>query len=485
MNRVFIKTYGCQMNERDSEAVAAMLRNRGYSIVDAEADADIILINTCSVRDQAEQKAIGKAGQIGKLKRKGANVILGLMGCMAQNRGEELLDRLPDLDLIVGTQKFHQVPDHLDNIIQALQAQGPRPSTIVDLDEEEGSQETIRAHVDGKTQISAFVSIMQGCNMNCTYCIVPKTRGKERARSIESIVEEIRELVANGTKEITLLGQIVTSYGRREIPFKEGKSPFVQLLEAVNDVDGLDRIRFTSPHPRGFKADLIEAYGSLPKLCEAVHLPVQSGSNRILQLMKRPYTAERYLQIIEDLRKVIPDIYLSTDVIVGFPGETDEDFEATRKLLEAVRFDMAYIFKYSERPGTEAAERFPDTISREVKEERNQALLRIVEEHSLARNESLVGTVQEVLVESAAKRGEDVYVGRTRGHRRVIFPGKERLVGQLVSILIERVSVSTLYGSLVLTGVENDTSNTRCIPLLNAQVAISSKCSCDEAHCCS
>lgn len=484
MNRVYIKTYGCQMNERDSEAVAAMLRGRGYSMVEVEADADIILINTCSVRDQAEQKALGKAGQISKLKRKGGNIILGIMGCMAQNRGESLLDTLPDLDLIVGTQKFHQVPDHLDNIIQSLQAQGPRPSTIVDLEEEAGSQETIRAHEEGKTQVAAFVSIMQGCNMNCTYCIVPKTRGKERARSIESIVEEVRELAMQGTKDVTLLGQIVTSYGRREIPFKDGKSPFVQLLEAISDIPGIERIRFTSPHPRGFKADLIEAFGRLPKLCEAVHLPVQSGSNRILQAMKRPYTVERYLQIISDLRAVKPDIYFSTDVIVGFPGETQADFEATRKLLETVRFDMAFIFKYSERPGTEAAEQLKDDISREVKEERNQILLKIIQEHSIARNQTLVGTVQEVLVEGAFKQDEELYTGRTRGFRKVVFPGKERLVGQMVSILIERASVSTLYGSIVLTGVENNTPIKVPILLTSINNNEASKCCCDESNCC-
>ena len=276
MNRVYIKTYGCQMNERDSDAVAAMLRNRGYSIVPKEDDADIILLNTCSVRDQAEQKAIGKAGFLKRKKRKNPKFILGIMGCMAQNRGSSLIDSLPDLDLIVGTQKFHQVPDHLDNLRQTLQGQGPKPSTIVDLDEEDGSQNTIRAHHldDSSTpEISSFVSIMQGCNMNCAFCIVPKTRGRERARPMEHIIEEIQELVAKGTKEVTLLGQIVTSYGRREFPFKNGRSPFVQLLEKVNDIKGLERIRFTSPHPRGFKQDLVEAYRDLPKLCEYIHLP--------------------------------------------------------------------------------------------------------------------------------------------------------------------------------------------------------------------
>ena len=226
MNRVYIKTYGCQMNERDSEQVAVDLRNRGYSIVPHEDEADIVLLNTCSVRDQAEQKAIGKAGHLAVRKRKDPNFVLGILGCMAQNRGSELLDRLPDLDLVAGTQKFHRVPDHLDNLIASMNGQGPRPSSIIDLEEEAGSQNTINAHKPGERQVSAFVSIMQGCNMKCTFCIVPKTRGPERARPIDDIVAEVEELVANGTREVTLLGQIVSSYGRREIPFADKKKSF-------------------------------------------------------------------------------------------------------------------------------------------------------------------------------------------------------------------------------------------------------------------
>ncbi|GAB4285853.1 MAG: tRNA (N6-isopentenyl adenosine(37)-C2)-methylthiotransferase MiaB [Opitutales bacterium] len=452
MNRVYIKTYGCQMNERDSGAVAAMLRKRGYAMVDSEDDADVILLNTCSVREQAEQKALGKMGHLTRLRRKKPHLVLGIMGCMAQNRGQDVLDRLPDLDLLVGTQKFHQVPDHLDNIITQLQAQGPRPSTIVDLDEEEGSQNTIRDHLDDERQVSAFVSIMQGCNMNCAYCCVPMTRGRERARPIEDIVREVKELATQGTREITLLGQIVNSYGRREIPFQSGKSPFVQLLEAVHEVEGIERIRFTSPHPRGFKQDLIEAYGMLPKLCEYVHLPVQSGSNSILKAMKRPYTRERFLQIVEDLRAVKPGIYLSTDIIVGFPGETEEDFELTRELFESVGFDWGFIFKYSVRPNT-SAEPLGDPIPKEVKEERNQILLDILNKSSLRRNESLVGSTQEILVESPARRGEGLYTGRTRGFRKVIFPGKPRLVGELVPVHIEEATASYLRGSLVLSGI--------------------------------
>lgn len=450
MNRVYLKTYGCQMNERDSEAVAAMLRDRGYSIVQQEKEADVVLLNTCAVRDKAEQKAIGKSGYLAKRKRDNPDFVIGILGCMAQNRGSELLDRLPDLDLLVGTQKFHRVPDHLDNIMAAIKARGPLPETIVDLEEEEGSQNTIRAHYPEIRRISAFVSIMQGCNMNCTFCIVPKTRGRERCRSISDIVEEIEELAASGTKEVTLLGQIVNSYGRREIPFLNGKSPFVQLLEAVNEVDGIERIRFTSPHPRGFKKDLIKAYGYLTKLCPHVHLPLQSGSNRILKAMNRPYTCERFRQIVDDLRAVVPDMYFSTDIIVGFPGETEEDFELTRDFFQEIGFEMAYIFKYSVRTGTPAAE-LEDQVPQTVKEERNQTLLKLLAERSLERNRSLKGTVQEVLVEGPARKGEGIMAGRTRGNRKVVFPGDAGLAGSLAGILIEEASVGVLRGTLDTT----------------------------------
>ena len=452
MNRVYIKTYGCQMNERDSEQVAVDLRNRGYSIVPHEDEADIVLLNTCSVRDQAEQKAIGKAGHLAVRKRKDPNFVLGILGCMAQNRGSELLDRLPDLDLVAGTQKFHRVPDHLDNLIASMNGQGPRPSSIIDLEEEAGSQNTINAHKPGERQVSAFVSIMQGCNMKCTFCIVPKTRGPERARPIDDIVAEVEELVANGTREVTLLGQIVSSYGRREIPFADKKSPFVQLLERLNTVEGLERIRFTSPHPRGFKDDLVQAYGELSKLCEYVHLPVQSGSDSILKAMNRPYTSGRYMELINDLRAVQPDIHISTDIIVGFPGESEEDFQLTCDLFKEVAFDMAFIFKYSPRSGTPAAE-LDDNVPQSVKDDRNQVLLRLLEQQSLRRNNSLVGTVQEILVEGPARKGEGMYMGRTRGFRKVIFPGSERLVGELVPVRIDESSVTTLKGQLEIVGV--------------------------------
>jgi tRNA-2-methylthio-N6-dimethylallyladenosine synthase len=460
MNRVYIKTYGCQMNERDSEAVAAMLRARGYRIVGDENDCDIMLLNTCSVRDAAEQKAIGKAGYVQHRKKKNPDFILGILGCMAQNRGTELLDKLPDVDLIVGTQKFHQVPGYLDNLRAAREAGVPVGATIVDIADEAGSQNTIKDHLEleaGATpQVSAFVSIQQGCNMDCAFCIVPKTRGDERSRPMDEIVAECAQLARRGVKEITLLGQIVTSYGRRDYTHTGGVSPFVQLIERVHAIEGIERIRFTSPHPRGFKQDLVEAFGRLPKLCEYVHLPMQSGSDRILRAMNRPYSRDRYKEIVDALRAVRPDMYFSTDVIVGFPGETEEDFEQTRELFEACNYDMAYVFKYSIRTGTPAAT-MGDQISDEVKERRNQALLDILHKNSVRRNETLLGTVQEVLVEGPDKTGRR-FTGRTRGNRVAIFEADPRLIGQLVPLRIERASVSSLYGELVLSGVESPES---------------------------
>jgi tRNA-2-methylthio-N6-dimethylallyladenosine synthase len=448
MNRVHIKTYGCQMNERDSEAVAAMLRARGYRIVESEDDCDVLLLNTCSVRDAAEQKAIGKAGHLLSRKRREPDFVLGILGCMAQNRGASLLDRLPDVDLVVGTQKFHRVPDYLDNLRAAREAGAPLGLAIVDIDAEEGSQNTIRDHLGGpERQVCAFVSIQQGCNMDCSFCIVPTTRGDERSRPMDEVVRECEELAARGVREITLLGQIVTSYGRRDYPHTAGVSPFVQLLERVHAIGGVERIRFTSPHPRGFRQDLAEAFSRLHKLGEHVHLPVQSGSNRILRAMKRPYSRERYLEIVASLRAAQPAMAFSTDVIVGFPGETDADFEETRALCEAVNYDMAYVFKYSVRTGTPAAAmagQVPDS----VREERNRVLLEDLRAGSLRRSQALVGTVQEVLVEGPDKTGLR-FTGRTRGNRVAVFEAAPRLVGSLVPVEITRASVSTLYGNLV------------------------------------
>lgn len=442
MPSVFIKTYGCQMNVRDSEQVARMLQAKGYAPAASERDADVILINTCSVRDQAEQKALGKMGLLASRKRARPDLLLGFMGCMAQSRGEELVDRLPDIDLVLGTQRFHRAADYVD----ALRAQfnGGR-APIVDVAETPGSESEIKDHVLKPRQAAAFVSIMQGCNMACTYCIVPATRGRERSRPIPDIVREVEELAASGVKEVTLLGQIVNLYGRREFPAVGGRSPFVQLLQALNGIEGLERIRFASPHPAGIKDDLLEAYRVLPKVCEHMHLPVQSGSNRMLRAMKRSYTREIFLRKVEALRKACPGMALTTDLIVAFPGETDEDFRETCSLVETVGFDNAFIFRYSNRrdtPASKMACQLPDN----VKHERNQALLEIVNGIAKRIGDALRGTVQEVLVEGPSKTNASRLSGRTRHNRIVVFEGPEDGTGRLLPVRIQESTGHTLYG---------------------------------------
>jgi tRNA-2-methylthio-N6-dimethylallyladenosine synthase len=477
MPGVFIKTYGCQMNERDSEAVAAQLVAKGYTLAPSEAAADVILLNTCSVRDFAEQKAIGKMQNIAADVRKNRpDVVLGFMGCMAQSRGQELIDKLPDVDLVLGTQKFHHAADYLDEILAG------RRDKIVDVAAEPGSEATIREHLlNGNAQksVTAFVSIMQGCNQYCTFCIVPDTRGEERSRSIPDIVAECRQLVSQGVKEITLLGQIVTSYGKREniwtaaasearrrfsdndalvvaeakapSPLRSagavqnGKSPFVQLLDAVHEIEGLERIRFTAPHPKGYGDDLIQAYARLPKLVESAHLPVQSGSDRVLKLMHRGYTRERFLGIVKKLRRTKPDIGITTDIIVGFPGETEDDFEQTLSLTREVRFDNAYIFKYSQRRDTPAAE-MPGQVPLKIREERNQRLLKTINEIGKQKYDAFIGRRTQILVEGPSKKNPARLTGRTRCNKIVVFDGSERHRGQLLDVKITRAGSFTLYG---------------------------------------
>ena len=443
MPSVFIKTYGCQMNERDSEAVAAQLVAKGYSLARSETVADVVLLNTCSVRDFAEQKAINKMENlIGTARGEKREQIVGFMGCMAQSRGKELIDKLPDVDLVVGTQKFHRTADYLDDLLSG------RTKKIVDVEAEAKSEATIREHLlngSAKKSVSAFVSIMQGCNQYCTFCIVPYTRGEERSRTIPDIVAECRELVAGGVKEITLLGQIVTSFGKRDIPLLDGKSAFVQLLEAVQEIKGLERIRFTSPHPKGYGDDLVEAYMRLPKLAESAHLPLQSGSDRLLKLMHRGYTRERFLTIIRKLRQARPEIGITTDIIVGFPGETEEDFEQTLSLCREVEFDNAFIFKYSPRRDTPAAD-MPDQVPQEIREERNHRLLETVNEIGKRKYEAFIGRQVQILVEGPSKKNAARYTGRTRCNRIVLFDGSTRHQGQLMDVKITRTGSFTLYG---------------------------------------
>ena len=448
MPKVLIKTYGCQMNERDSEQVAQMLIARGFEMTTVEAEADVILLNTCSVRDMAEQKALGKMRLLTH-HHKGKGKVFGFLGCMAQSRGAELV-KGGKVDLVVGTQKFHRVADYVEDLLSRKRSQSMDDArfSIVDVEEEPGSQEAIRDHTAQSRQATAFVSVMQGCNMRCTFCIVPQTRGAERSRAIPEVVREVEKLVARGVKEVTLLGQIVNLYGRHEFPKADGKSPFVQLLEAVHAVEGLERLRFTSPHPIGYKADLIEAFRYLPKLAEHVHLPLQSGSDRILKAMHRGYTAEGYLELVRKMRAARPDLSITTDIIVGYPGETEEDFQATRNVAEQVGFDNAFIFRYSQRKETPAAA-MPDQVDEALKEQRNVDLLDLTNAIIRKKLEALVGTQVEVLCEGPSKNNPLRLTGRTRGNKIVIFEGDERLIGQIFPVRVTRTSGFCLYGEPV------------------------------------
>jgi tRNA-2-methylthio-N6-dimethylallyladenosine synthase len=466
MPSVFIKTYGCQMNERDSEQVARDLQDRGHKLAGCESEADVILLNTCSVREMAERKAIGKMGMLRKLRREKPQLVLGYMGCMAQRLGESLKESSPHIDLVVGTQKFHRVADYVEEALQKRAAAFAlediselgsliRPPVsldpIVDTEPETGSQNTIRDHLAEKKEAAAFISIMQGCNMHCSFCIVPSTRGEERARPIPEIVAEARNLVGRGTREVTLLGQIVNLYGRHEFPKIDGKSPFVQLIEALHEVEGLERIRFTSPHPMGFRRDLVECFGRLPKLMEHVHLPLQSGSDRILKAMLRPYTAASYQKLVADLRASRPGIAITTDIIVGFPGETVEDYQASRELAEELAFDGAFIFRYSQRSGTPAAA-MDAQVSEAVKEERNQDLLSVVNASASRHLQACVGTRQEILCEGPSRNDPSRLAGRTRTNKIVILEGGSRFHGEIFDVEITSSSASTLYGNPALHG---------------------------------
>ena len=443
MPSVFLKTYGCQMNERDSEQVARSLLDRGYQRASSEKEADVILLNTCSVRDLAEQKALRKMMNLRALRKKNPEVVLGFLGCMAQRKGESLEKEMKGLDLVVGTQKFHRVADLVDQARVARREGKPR--FLADVGEEEGSERTIRDHTLTPKQVTAFVSVMQGCDMHCSFCIVPTTRGKERSRPILEIVEEVTSLVSQGVKEVTLLGQIVNMYGRREIAMVSGKTPFVQLLEALENVQGLERLRFTSPHPRGMKPDLIGCYGRLKKLCEHLHLPVQSGSDRMLKVMGRGYTADQYRRIIAQVRERTPGLGLTTDVIVGYPGETEEDYQATYKLLEEVEFDNAFIFRYSPREGTRAAKEKANEVPEKVKEERNQDLLRLLTRQAKARAKGRIGSLVEILVEGPSKTNPDRLTGRTRQNWPVVFEGGSRHQAQLLTVRITESTGFTDY----------------------------------------
>lgn len=441
------------MNERDSEQVAQMFIQGGYTLSNEESEADVILMNTCSIREKAELKALGKMGILTSRTNVKPHVVYGFMGCMAQSKGDELFKLVPGVDVVIGTQKYHHVFKYVDDILRSRMefrmddlSVALTGQNVCDTEEELGSQNAIRDHLERKLRPSAFISIMQGCEMRCAYCIVPSTRGAERSRPAEEILEEARGLVAQGTKEITLLGQIVNRYGREE-PIIDGKSAFVRLLDALSELEGLERIRFMSPHPMGFRADLVEAFRRLPKLCSHIHFPMQSGSDRILKSMRRPYKNETYIKLCQQIREARPDIAITTDIIVGYPGESEEDFLQTCAAVELLEFDNAFIFQYSPRKNTPAA-MMEDQISLVEKEARNQRLLGIVNRIAIAKNDASVGTIQDVLVEGPSKTNPNRLTGRTSQNKPVMLEGGSALIGKILPLRITESTGFTLYGSL-------------------------------------
>lgn len=385
--KIYIKTYGCQMNERDSDAAAAMLAADGHTIVSSEEQADLILLNTCSVRDQAERKAVGKLGILKRLKEEHPHLLFGIMGCMAQRCGEELLKTIPHLNFAVGTDRIHELPEIVASLPSPRRIAATGHDNLNDVD-------GIDAHL--RRGFSDFITIMRGCNRFCSYCIVPYVRGRERSRSPESILEEARKLADDGVKEIMLLGQNVAAYGIDGIHFPETFSPFADLLESLAEIDGIKRIRFTSPHPAFFNTRLIDAIAGTPKVCKSIHLPLQSGSDRILKAMNRPYTAEQYLRIVDSLKEKCGEIAFSTDIIVGFPGETEEDFQQTIDVVRQARFSSAFTFIYSPRPGTPAAAM--EQIPRDVVQDRFDRLVALQEQITEENLATFEGRDVEVMI---------------------------------------------------------------------------------------
>jgi tRNA-2-methylthio-N6-dimethylallyladenosine synthase len=453
--RFYIHTYGCQMNERDSDAIAALLVRHGYVRVHGDSEADVVLVNTCSVRGKAEDKALGKLRLMVAARRSesGPMKLVGAVGCMVQRLQDDLLSRVPGLDFGVGTHAIHRLPDV---IARVLNGEGP----VLDAPEASGDHPVVADHAE--PGLSAFVTILLGCDRHCAYCIVPRVRGPAWSRPPSDIVDEVRRLAELGTREVTLLGQSVMSYGngqpvwapdyRSAMGFVE---PLPRLLEAVSEVPGIRRVRFTSGHPSGCTPELARAMRDLGPVCEHLHMPLQSGSDRILGLMGRGYSVDEYRRSVACLREAIPDTGLTTDVIVGFPTETAADFEATRRFMDEMGFDNAFIFKYSPREGTPAAG-WDDDVSGEEKARRNQVLLDDQERRGMARNTAWIGREVEVLVEGVSRRKADRWSGRTRDNKIAVFePDPSVRVGEQVLIRIERAMPQTLHGCVVRCQVGN------------------------------
>ena len=431
----YIETWGCQMNEEDSEKLSGMLKKLGYSKTEEREKANIIIFNTCCVRENAELKVYGNLGRLKKQKAENPDLIIAVCGCMMQQKGvaEELIKKYPFVDIIFGTHNSYKFPEYLNR------AKQENKSIIEIMDKEEGILEGIP--IDRESSIKAFVTIMYGCNNYCTYCIVPYVRGAERSREPEKIIDEIKDLVAKGYKEITLLGQNVNSYGKELEP----KISFAKLLVKINDIPGLERVRFMTSHPKDLTEEVIEAIANCDKLCEQIHLPVQSGSSRILNKMNRHYNRENYLKLVENIRKAIPEVAISTDIIIGFPGETEEDFLETLSLVKEVEFDSAFTFIYSKRQGTPAFN-LKEQITDEVKHERFNRLVEVVNFCSKKKNQEYEGKIVEVLVEGLSKNDENKIMGRTRTGKQVNFPGIQTNIGKLVNVKIIKANSFSLVG---------------------------------------
>ncbi len=430
--KVFIKTYGCQMNELDSELIMGSLLARGFAEAPNESDADIVLLNTCTVREMAERKPLGKMELLGQIKEKQPNLILGICGCVAQQKKEQLLDRMPFLDIVCGTGQIAQLPD----MIEAVRNNGAKQIRV-----EDSSGEKLDFRLaKRKSPVKAFVSIMRGCDNYCSYCVVPYVRGREQSRPPAQILAEIQHLARNGYKEVTLLGQNVNSYGKGLTP----ECDLVELLERINAIPGIERIRFVTSHPKDIRPRLIEAMARLEKVCEHLHFPLQSGSDRILRQMNRGYTLSDYVELVNALRQTVPDVALGTDLIVGFPGETEEDFAETVEATRRIEYDSAFIFKYSTR-GETAAAKLPDDVPLEKKKERNRILLELQEEISRKKNRASIGQPVEVLVEGPSKRNPYKMMGRTRQNKIAVFDGGHNLIGLRAKMTVTDATALTLF----------------------------------------
>ncbi|MCH9633890.1 MAG: tRNA-2-methylthio-N(6)-dimethylallyladenosine synthase [Chlamydiae bacterium] len=431
----FIRTYGCQMNELDTEVMRGQLEKRGLKWLENEAEVDLLIFNTCSIRDLAERKVMGKLGLLAK--KKNSDQIVGVTGCMANAKKESLFKKMPHVHFVLGTNDLHTLNDTLDTLL----ATGSKGIGIQKHFTEE--LDYIGAKRDDK--LKAYISIIRGCNKYCTYCIVPYTRGPEVSRAPEDIIQECKILASKGYKEITLLGQNVNSYGKDNASFN---CLFHDLLYKLDAIDGIERIRFMTSHPVDITRQLMEAIRDLPSLCEFIHFPVQSGSSRILKKMHRIYTLEQYLEKVALLKEIVPNAALGTDIIVGFPTETHEDFMETYKVLEHIEYSVAFLFAYSERKGTPAT-RFKDTIPEEVKQERLQMLIQLQDGIYKKQRQALIGSTQEVLVERASTRNPHLLKGRTRCWKNAIFPGDASLIGSLASIYVDDFTHQTLVGRKV------------------------------------